>query len=167
MAEQIANALHGFGPELITVFIASLPVSELRGAIPFAITVGDIPWAKAYWLAVVGNLLPVPLLLLGLEPVSRWLRRWPMWERFFSWLFARTRRRGKLVERYKAIGLTLFVSIPLPVTGAWTGCVAAFIFGIRPRLALPAVIAGVLIAGVIVTLVTLGVIGGVLLFTPA
>ena len=70
-----------------------------------------------------------------------------------------------MVERYEALGLMLFVSIPLPVTGAWTGCAAAFIFGIRPRLALPMVLLGILIASTVVTLATMGVIGGIELFT--
>ena len=165
MDQQIAQALQGLPAELITFIIAALPIVELRGAIPFAVWAAAIPWPWAYLLSVAGNLLPVPFLLLGLEPASRWLCRWRFWDRFFTWLFARTRRRGRLVERYEALGLMLFVSIPLPVTGAWTGCAAAFIFGIRFRLAMPAVAAGVLIAGVVVTLATLGVIGGVTLFT--
>ena len=165
MVEQIVQGLHGSSVEVVTLILAAMPVSELRGAIPFAVLVGGMPWPAAYVLSVIGNLLPVPFLLLGLEPASKWLRRWRIWDRFFDWLFARTRRRGGLVERYGALGVMLFVAIPLPVTGAWTGSVAAFIFGVRPRLAFPAVIGGVLIAGVIVTLATLGVIGGVSLFT--
>ena len=159
------QGLQGTPAELITLLLGAMPVSELRGAIPFAVLVAGIPWPTAFLLSVLGNLLPVPFLLLGLEPVSNRLRRWHTWDRFFDWLFARTRRRGRLIERYEALGVMLFVAIPLPVTGAWTGCVAAFVFGVRPRLAFPAVVGGVLIAGVIVTLATLGVIGGVSLFT--
>ena len=159
------EALSGLPPEVITMIIGSLPVSELRGAIPIGIALGDLPWQTAWLFAVIGNALPVAPLLFGLEPVSEWLRRWPVWERFFTWLFARTRRRGGLIEKYGAWGLILFVSIPLPVTGAWTGCAAAFVFGIRPMRALPLVFGGILIASVVVTLATMGVIGGVGLFT--
>ncbi len=165
MVEQIVQGLSGSPAEVITLILAAMPVSELRGAIPFAVLVGGIDWPTAYVLSVLGNLVPVPFLLLGLEPASKWLRRWRTWDRFFGWLFARTRRRGGLVERYGALGVMLFVAIPLPITGAWTGSVAAFIFGVRPRRAFPAVVGGVLIAGVVVTLATLGVIGGVNLFT--
>ncbi len=165
MVEQIAQGLHGSPAEVITLILAAMPVSELRGAIPFAVLVGGMAWPTAYVLSVLGNLVPVPFLLLGLEPVSKWLRRWRTWDRFFDWLFARTRRRGGLVERNGALGGMHVVAIPRPVTRARTGSVAAFIFGVRPRLAFPAVIGGVLIAGVIVTLATLGVIGGVSLFT--
>ncbi len=165
MIDQIVQALPGTPAEVLTLILAAMPVSELRGAIPFAVLVGGMSWPTAYVLSVLGNLIPVPFLLMGLEPVSGWLRRWKWWDRFFNWLFERTRRRGKLVERHKALGVMLFVAIPLPVTGAWTGCVAAFLFGVRPRIAFPAVVGGVLIAGVIVTLATLGVIGGLSLFT--
>ncbi|RKZ05517.1 ligand-binding protein SH3 [bacterium] len=145
-------------PRIITLILASLPISELRGAIPYAIAVGHMSWKEAYLLSVIGNFIPVIPILLLLESISNWLRRYPLWNRFFTWLFARTKRKGKLIERFEVLGLILFVAIPLPVTGAWTGCVAAFLFKIRFKIAAPAVLAGIMIAGVIVTLASLGVI---------
>ena len=144
--------------ELSTFLIAMLPISELRGAIPYALSTG-MSWQQSYLWAVIGNFIPVIPLLLFLEPISSFLsRRSAVCRRFFDWLFARTRRRGRVVERYEAIGLILFVAIPLPVTGAWTGTVAAFLFGVRFRYSLPAIITGILIAGTVVTLASLGVI---------
>ena len=144
--------------ELYTLFIAMLPVSELRGAIPYALSSG-LSWHQSYFWAVIGNFIPVIPLLVFLGPLSEALsRRFALWRRFFDWLFARTRRRGKIVERYEALGLVLFVAIPLPVTGAWTGTVAAFLFGVRFRYALPAIILGILLAGTVVTLASLGAI---------
>jgi len=142
----------------VVVFIATLPVVELRGAIPWALSVGGLGWPEAYALAVVGNMIPVVPLLALLGPISEFLSRYRYTGRFFEWLFARTRRRGRVVEKYRALGLCLFVAVPLPVTGAWTGTAAALVFGIPFRYALPAVAAGVLIAGAIVTLASLGVI---------
>ena len=140
------------------MLIAMLPISELRGAIPYALGRG-MSWHQAYLWAVLGNFIPVIPLLLFLEPISEFLsRRYPLWQRFFSWLFTRTRRRSRLVERYEALGLILFVSIPLPVTGAWTGTVAAFLFGVRFKYALLAILLGILLAGTVVTLASLGVI---------
>ena len=110
-------------------------------------------------MAVLGNLIPVVPLLLFLDPVSNWLRRHiSLADKFFEWLFARTRRKGEVRMRKYGIfiGLMLFVAIPLPVTGAWTGCAAAFLFGVRFRHSLPAVVAGVLIASLIVSMVTYG-----------
>ena len=143
---------------LVTLLAAALPVSELRGAIPLAIGVyGYDPW-QAYLLAVLGNLLPVVPLLLFLGPVSDWLRRFIFWDKFFTWLFSRTWR--KYIREHESFGLTalaLFVAVPLPVTGAWTGCAIAFLVGFRFWPAFAAISAGVLLAGVIVTATVLGV----------
>lgn len=151
-AEAIARTL-GLPPELAVVTIAMLPVFELRGAIPVAIGVYGMTPGRAFVLGVAGNMVPVLPLLTLLGPVSDWLSRHSrQFERFFDWLFARTRRRGE--ERYRrwgALALIPFVAIPLPVTGAWTGCAAAFVFGIPTRYAFPTILLGVGIAGVIVT----------------
>jgi uncharacterized membrane protein len=134
-----------------------LPIAELRGGIPYAWSQGISP-LTAYGIAVIGNLIPVIPLLLILGPVSKVLRRNRLFDRFFEWWFQRTLNRSKLVERYKSLGLILFVMIPLPVTGAWTGSVAAFLLGIKFKHAFPAIVAGVLLAGVIVSFVCLGVV---------
>ncbi|MCK4304280.1 MAG: small multi-drug export protein [Candidatus Eisenbacteria sp.] len=138
-----------------------LPIVELRGAIPWALSPAMGPplsWWHAYLISCVGNMVPLIPILAALGPVSDALRRRSrLMERFFVWLFARTRRRGKLVERYGAMGLILFVAIPLPVTGGWTGSAAAFVFGIPFRLALPCIALGVAIAGCVVTLAAAGV----------
>ncbi len=166
MIEEIVVALSGIPKEIITCFIAMLPISELRGAIPWALASppvgGGLTWQEAYVFAVIGNFIPVIPILLLLGPLSNWLSsRSKMFERFFTWLFNRTRSRSSLIEKYEALGLTAFVAIPLPVTGAWTGCVAAFIFGIHFKYAIPSIIAGIIIAGIIVTLASLGVIEGI------
>ncbi len=154
MIEHIINALKDLPKEAIVTILAALPISELRGAIPAAIAFGFNP-LKAYCIAFIGNSLPVIPLLLLLEPVSNTLRKFPPWRRFFDWLFERTKRKATLVEKFEALGLILFVAIPLPITGAWTGCVAATLFKIRFRYAFPAIMVGVAIAGVIVIVLTL------------
>jgi len=149
----------GVPKELVVFGIAMLPVSELRGAIPFALLrEPKLTVARTYVIAVLGNFAPVIPIILFLEPVSRFLRRVPVLDRLLTWFFARTRRRGSLVEKYEAIGLTLFVAIPLPVTGAWTGAIMAFLFGIRFKWAVACISLGIMIAGVVVTLASLGLI---------
>lgn len=148
--EKIAS----FSKELAVVAIAAMPVSELRGAIPFALAMGFSP-VKAYTLAFIGNLIPVIPLLFLLQPVANKLRHIKIFEKFFDWLFERTRRKATLVEKFEALGLILFVALPLPITGAWTGCVAATLFKIRFRYAFIAILLGVMIAGFIVLGVTL------------
>lgn len=159
MADKIASLFHWLSPEILTALLAALPVTELRGAIPWSIFVLKLDWQSAIGWSLIGNILPVPAILILLDPVQQELRRFIVMDRFFNWIFARTRRRGKLVETYKAIGLALFVAIPLPVTGAWTGAIAAYLFGIRFIPALIAISIGVTIAGIVVTLACMGFIG--------
>lgn len=141
---------------LSTVLIAMLPISELRGAIPVAIGIYGIKPIDAFILAVIGNMIPVVPLLLFLESVSNFLRRWNFWDGFFTWLFTRTHRNhSESFEKYGTLALAIFVAIPLPATGAWTGCAAAFVFGIKFRHALLAITLGVIAAGIIVTLITI------------
>ncbi len=143
------------GPPAVVVVAAMLPIFELRGSIPVAMLYYGMPWWEAYLLSVVGNMIPIVPITLLIGPVSGWLmRRSKLWQRFFTWVFERSRRRGgDLVEKYEAIGLAIFVAVPLPMTGAWTGAFLAFLMRIRARRAFPSILAGVLGAGVVVTLV--------------
>ncbi len=152
----VLEMLSSFPHWIATVMIGATPVFELRGAIPIALGIYGMDPAAAYFFAVLGNMLPVIPLLLFLEPVSRFLRRYRIFDIFFTWLFGRTRRNhSERFERYGTLALVLFVAIPLPVTGAWTGCAAAFVFGIRFIHAFSAILLGVLIAGLIVSAVTI------------
>lgn len=161
MSVATASFLSTIPHWLSIVIIGMLPISELRGAIPVALTPTNMGGygmsvPEAYILAVIGNMIPVIPLLLFLEPVSDFLRRWKIFDIFFTWLFTRTHHNhSERFEKYGTLALTIFVAIPLPVTGAWTGCAAAFVFGIKFRHALPAILAGVLIAGVVVTILML------------
>ena len=155
MIEKILELLSALPKEVVTVIIAALPISELRGSIPVAYLVMEMPMAKAVLLSYLGNMLPVIPLLLLLEPISERLRHFHLWRRFFDWLFERTKKRAVVVERYEALGLILLVAIPLPATGAWTGCIAASLFKIKFKYAFPAILLGVIIAGIVVTILTL------------
>jgi len=146
--------------ELNVFFIAMSPIFELRGSIPMALGFYHLPVWSAYLVSVIGNILPVVFILLLLESVSGCLsRRSRFFSRFFTWLFERTKKKhAKSFERWKDLALLIFVAIPVPFTGAWTGALCAFVFGIPFRRAFPAIAGGVVIAGVIVTLATLGII---------
>ncbi len=154
MVEQIVNGLKGLPPEWITFIVSMLPVVELRGGIPIAFALGMSP-LKAFLLAISGNLLPAVPLLILLEPVSNFLRKLPVLDKFFKWLFTRTQKKAQLIEKYEAVGLALFVAIPLPMTGMWTGAIAASLFKIHIKYSLPAIIVGVLIAGGIISVLCL------------
>ncbi len=139
-------------------FISALPITELRGAIPIALIIYKMPVFPAYFFAVLGNIVPVIFLLLYLKPFSDFLCRWHFLNIFFKWLFKRTHQYEEKFEKYGALFLLVFVAVPLPGTGAWTGSIAAFVFGIRFWYAFPAIVGGIIIAGIIVTLTSLGII---------
>lgn len=155
--EKLARMLLGRGlsPEAIVALIATLPIVELRGAVPVGINLFGLPWYRVVLFAVLGNMIPIFLILLLLEKMVGWLSHIGFFRRFFEWLFARTRRKSGLIQRYEFWGLMLFVSIPLPVTGAWTGSVAAVIMDIPYWRAMLAIFCGVLIAGGVVTTLSL------------
>jgi len=136
---------------LLPFLFSAAPIFELRGGIPLALFHYDVQWYWAFLICIAGNLLPVPFILYFLDRAVRVLSRAEFFRHLIEWFFVRTRRKGKLTERYGWVGLTLFVSIPLPVTGAWTGSAVAYLFGIESRKAFFAIALGVLIAGAIVT----------------
>ncbi|MBU1125047.1 MAG: small multi-drug export protein [Candidatus Omnitrophica bacterium] len=157
MIAILLNTLKDIPKEFVIMIVGALPISELRGAIPLGLYYG-FPLVKAFFLAVLGNsLIVIPALFL-FEPISRRLRKFKLWSRFFDWLFERTKKNSDAVQKYEALGLILFVAIPLPMTGAWSGIVAASMFKIKFRYALAAILTGILIAGIIVsTLCSLGI----------
>lgn len=147
--------------EIIILLTSMLPVTELRGTIPFALTVYNMPIWSAFLFSVLGNLIPAIFIIWVLDLlINKFLiHKIYIFNRFFSWLFERTRKRhSKKFERWRDLALIILVAIPLPFTGVWTGALAAFVFGIPIKRAFPLIALGVLIAGVIVTTVTLGLI---------
>lgn len=157
--EKIVQFLSGaLSKELIIIIIAALPISELRGALPLALGAFHFPLMKAFSLSILGNIIPIIPVLFFLNYFSQYCMRHNWGKKFFTWWFNRTRKHSEIIEKYEALGLAIFVGIPLPMTGAWSGCVAAYLLGIKFRYAFPAIISGVIIAGIIVTLTTLGLI---------
>ena len=139
-----------------TLLMAMVPVVELRGALPFGMACGLPVWA-ADIAAVLGNLLPVPVLLLLLRRVFALLRRFPWLGERVDALERRAHLKGRKVRKYRLWGLILLVAVPLPGTGAWTGTLVADVLDIRMRHALPAIAVGVLIAGGLVAAASCGV----------
>ncbi|MGD8400924.1 MAG: small multi-drug export protein [Bacillota bacterium] len=137
------------------IITAMLPYLELRGAIPYACHLG-LPASLAYLVALIGNMIPVLPVMILIKPLSHSLDRLPLFHRFFKWLFDRCRRRQDKILKYGYWGLLIFVAIPLPMTGAWSGALIAFLLGMRKRYTFLAILAGVAIAGLIVLLPTYG-----------
>lgn len=142
--------LKGLPKELAVMIVGAFPLSELRGAIPLGLYFG-MPLFKAFWLSVLGNIIPIAPALFLFEPVTNKLRKIPFLARFFNWLFERTKKNSDSIQKYEALGLAIFVAVPLPMTGAWSGVVAASLFKIKFRYAFIAIVAGVIAAGMIVS----------------
>ena len=146
-----------FGKLLLTFGTAMVPVIELRGAIPVGVAAG-LPPAVACVTAILGNLVPVPFIMLLVRRIFDWLRDTRFFGPKITWLERRAHLKGRRVRKYRLLGLVILVGIPLPGTGAWTGALVAALLDIRLRTALPAILLGLLIAGGITTAVTLGVV---------
>ena len=141
---------------LFTLLLAMAPVSELRGAIPFGLA-HDIPQALLYPSCILANLLPVPFVILFLRRILAWMqRKGGRLAAAAGWLEKRGRAKSARIKRSELLGLYLFVAIPLPGTGAWTGALIAALLDLRLKLAVPAITAGVFLAGIIISLLTYG-----------
>lgn len=142
---------------LITFLISMVPIVELRGAIPYGVTAGLNPWLT-FALAVMGNMLPIPFILLFIRKIFDWMKRYPKLAKIAEKFEARAAKKSGTVKKSETIGLCILVAIPLPGTGAWTGALVAALMNMRIKRALPTIFVGVLIAGLVVTLImTLGI----------
>ena len=145
------------GEFCFTMLVSMVPVVELRGGIPFGVTQGLPVWAS-FLAAIIGNMLPVPFIIVYIRRIFQWMRRrLPRLNRLVDKLEKKAHLKGQTVTKYKYLGLLLFVAIPLPGTGAWTGALAAAFLDMPLRKALPSIFAGILLAGVAISVLTFGV----------
>ncbi|MBP5207128.1 MAG: small multi-drug export protein [Clostridia bacterium] len=135
-----------------------IPIIELRGAIPLGCVLG-LPFWQSFGIAVIGNLLPAPFILLFIQKLFSWMKRFKLTRKMALWGERRAEVKSEKRENLSFFGLALFVAIPLPGTGAWTGSLVANFLGIRFRKAMLAVVVGVITAGIVVTLISYGVAG--------
>lgn len=160
MTEAIADFfLNTVGRQWCVFFCSMIPIIELRGAIPLGAGLG-LPFWQSYLIAVIGNMLPVPFILLFIRKILDWMERSKV--RFFNKVAGFINRKAEKnrpkIEKYSFWGVALFVAIPLPVTGAWTGSLVAATIGMKFWKAVLSALIGVMIAGVIMTLGSYGVV---------
>lgn len=156
MFDWLADTL--VGKLITTFFISMIPVAELRVGLPYGIAQG-LPYPLALLAAVAGNMLPVPFIVVYIQRIFQWLRgHFAGMDRFITRLETKADLKGETVRRVGPLGLLLFVAIPLPGTGAWTGALVAALLRMRNRIACPCILLGVLIAAAIMSLATFGVI---------
>ena len=143
---------------IYTFLISMVPIIELRGAIPIGAAMG-LPWYVNYIVCVIGNFLPVPFILLFIRAILNWMKKVPRLARIALWLEARAAKKSDKVSKYATIGLMLFVAIPAPGTGAWTGSLIAALMEMRLKHSLLSVFCGVVLAGAVITLISYGALG--------
>ena len=143
---------------LLTLLISMVPVVELRGAIPFGVAAG-IPVGLSFVIALIGNMIPVPFIILFIRPVFKWFKEKSQWlANIARWFEEKANRNKDKVLKYEFWGLVLLVAIPLPGTGAWTGALVSAMMDMQLKRAVPAIFMGAIIAGIIVSLATMGII---------
>ena len=162
LVQGVIDALSGsFGKEAIVFIISMIPILELRGALLVAGPILGVPVAKAITRCVVGNIIPVPFILMLITPIFNWLKKTKLFRPMVEKLESRAMNKKDQIEKYEFWGLLLFVGIPLPGTGAWTGSLIAALLGIRFKKAFPAVILGVLLAAFIMTILSYTILGSI------
>lgn len=144
---------------LIIFGVSMVPILELRFALVWAAGAGLDP-ILSYIVCVIGNILPVPFLILFVRPVFEWMKRRTEWMRnIVEKLEAKAADKSDVIKKYEMLGLFILVAIPLPGTGAWTGSLVAAVLGMRVKNALPMIVLGVMAAGLIMTLAAFGIVG--------
>ncbi len=162
LVQGIIEALGGsVGKEAIIFIISMIPILELRGALLVAGPLLGVSLPRALPICIIGNILPVPFILLLITPVFNWMKKTRMLKPIVDKLEAKAMSKSAQIEKYEFWGLVLFVGIPLPGTGAWTGSLIAALLGIKFKKAFPAAVLGILMAAVIMCIVSYGLLGGV------
>lgn len=142
---------------LMVLGMAALPVIELRGSVPWGVT-QDLPLLPVLCVSVIGNMLPVPFIIIFIRKLLAWMKRKSAWLRSIAEkIEQRGRLKGDVLVKYETLGLFVLVAIPLPGTGAWTGSLVAAMFDLRLKNAIPAIFLGVVVAGLIMTFISYGV----------
>ncbi len=141
--------------ELWAFLISMLPIVEIRGALPVALASGVNPML-AFPLTIIGNMLPIPFILLFIRPIFNYLKKLPKIHKIVHRLEEKAFAKSDNIRKYDMIGLILFVGIPLPGTGAWTGALIAALLDMRLKRAIPAIFLGVVVASVIVGAISFG-----------
>ena len=147
--------------EFIIMFLSAFPIMEVRGGMIVASLLGMNPYTSLI-LCIIGNLIPIPFLIFLLQPIFRWMRKWKAFEKIVTYLEKKAYKRKDKVEQYQFWGILLLVAIPLPGTGAWTGCLVASVFDVPKKISILACSLGVISASFIMWVISFGILGSIL-----
>ena len=155
MIEQVYELFSGIPPYLALFIVSMIPFIELRAAIPFGMLILGMPWYEAFLISFLSNCVPIPFVILLIRPIFTWLKKTKLLAGFVHKLEAKMMKKSEKVTKYKVIGLFVFVAIPIPGTGAYSGSLIAALLDMRLTKAIPSIVAGVFVAGVIMTIISL------------
>lgn len=170
MNEKLVNAIIGafggitsiaLGKQILVFIISLMPILELRGGLIAAALLGLDPW-QSYIICIIGNILPVPFILLLINKVLEWMRNSKHFKKIANWLDNKVEKHKHQIEKYGYLGVILFVGIPLPGTGAWTGSLIASVLEMDKKKTFLAVCVGVFMASVIMMIVSFGLLANIL-----
>lgn len=170
MSEKLVNAIIGafggltgfaFGKQILVFIISLMPILELRGGLIAAALLGLNPW-QSYIICIIGNILPVPFILLLINKILNWMRNSKHFNKIASWLDKKVEKHKGQIEKYGYLGVVLFVGIPLPGTGAWTGSLIASVLELDRKKTFLSVCLGVIMASIIMMILSFGILANVI-----
>lgn len=151
----------GLSKETIIFIISLMPILELRGGM-LAATLLKVDFIRALVICVIGNVLPIPIILIFLEKVLKLLEKWKVTKKVVTWLEKKVKDKRNQIDKYGYLGLVLFVGIPLPGTGAWTGTLLAVMLGMDRKKSFICILIGVVLASIIMSIVSYGILGNLI-----
>ena len=161
LVELFIDLFGGLSKEVIIFIVSLMPILELRGGL-LAASLLDVEFITAAVICVIGNILPIPIVLLFLKKVLELFEKWSLTKKVVNWLEKKVEEKREQIDKYGYLGLIFFVGIPLPGTGAWTGSLLAVMLGMDRKKSFVCILLGVLIAAVIMSILSYGILGNLI-----
>ena len=161
LVEFFIDLFNGISKEVIVFIISLMPILELRGGL-LAATLLDVEFVRAAVICIIGNILPIPIVLLFLRFVLDLFEKWSVTKKIVTWLEKKVEEKREQIDKYGYLGLIIFVGIPLPGTGAWTGSLIAIMLGMNRKKSFVCILLGILLAAIIMSILSYGILGNLL-----
>ena len=165
LVEFFIDLFGGISKDIIIFIISLMPILELRGGL-LAASLLDVEFVRAAVICIAGNVLPIPIVLLFLKKVLELFEKWNVTKKIVTWLEKKVEAKREQIDKYGYWGLVIFVGIPLPGTGAWTGALLAVMLGLDRKKSFGCILLGVLLAAIIMSIVSYGILGSLLWYEP-
>ena len=161
LVNSLIDVFNGWNKEVVVFIVSLLPILELRGGL-LASTLLKVKFSRAFFICILGNILPIPLVLLFLDYIFTLLKKWKITKKIVDWFEKKVLSKREQIDKYGYFGLMIFVGIPLPGTGAWTGSALAVLLGLNKKKSFLFIVLGVIMAAVIMSIVSYGILGNLI-----